>query len=100
MEKTRENEIKNKCRSSKPKEKKRNYKLKVITKPAASGMYLFGLSKTSHPSDSLCTQTNLHQVSFLENFQSSCYIKLLKSNITECNELKDAVKKVFVSFKI
>lgn len=98
MENTGENEIENKCKSSKLKEKKKNYKMKIITKPAASGMYLFGLSKGAHSSDSLCTQTNLHQVSFLDNYHSSCYIKLTKSNITECEELKEAIKNVFVSF--
>ena len=98
MEKNEENDIKNKCRSAKTKEKKKNYKMKIITNAAASGMYLFGLSKGGHSSGSLCAQTNLHQISFLENYHSSCYIKLTKSNITECEGLKEAVKNVFVSF--
>ena len=84
----------------KPIEKKKNYKTKIITEPSTSGIHMFGLSKASMDSTSPCSQTNLHKVSFLDNFQSSCFIKLSKSNITECDQLKKEISKVFVSYLI
>ena len=101
VEKTEKNKNIDKCkRFLKPKENKTNFKIKLITEPSTSGMYIFGLSKASMDSTSPCSQTNLHKISFLENFQSSCFIKVTKSNITECNQLKEELSKVFVSYLI
>ena len=101
VEKSEIQKIANQCkRFLKTKEKEKNYKIEIITEPSTSGMYMFGLSKASMDSTSSCSQTNLHRISFLENFQSSCFIKVSKSNITECDQLKEEISKVFVSYLI
>ena len=101
MEKSEKQKNIDQCkRFLKPKEEKKNYKIGITTKPSTSGMHIFGLPKATIDSSSLCSQTIRHKISFLDNFQSSCFIKLSKSNITECDQLKAEISKVFVSYLI
>ena len=101
VEKTEKSKNIDQCKKFlKTKEKEKNYKIEIITEPSTSGIHMFGPSKASMDSTSPCSQTNLHKVSFLDNFQSSCFIMLSKSNVTECDQLKEEVSKVFVSYLI
>ena len=88
--------IKRSCKSSKPAIDDKDRKIDVITEPASDGMYVWG-SASSPLIGSLCSNTNLKKISFLDNYQSSCYIRLSKKNITNCDNLKANIRKVYVS---
>ena len=88
--------IRRSCKSSKPAIDDKDRKIDVITEPASDGMYVWG-SASSQLIGSLCSNTNLKKISFLDNYQSSCYIRLFKKNITDCNNLKANIRKVYVS---
>ena len=98
-QKINKKEPKNICRKSETKPPKKNLKIDLITDPSTSGIYLWGVAKPGHV-DSLCSQTNLHKVSFLDNFQSSCYIRVVKNNISQCEDLKQTLFQLYVSFKL
>ena len=88
--------IKQSCKDSKPAMDDKDRKIEVITEPASDGMYVWG-SASSRLIGSLCSNTNLKKISFLDNYQSSCYIRLSKKNITDCDNLKANIRKVYVS---
>ena len=88
--------IKQNCKASNPAIDDKDRKIDVITEPASDGIYVWG-SASSQLIGSLCSNTNLKKISFLDNYQSSCYIRLFKKNITDCNYLKANIRKVYVS---
>ena len=96
---TKENhieKIKQNCKASEPAIDDKDRKIDLITEPVSEGMYVWG-SASNPLIGSLCSNTNLKKISFLENYQSSCYIRLSKKNITDCDDLKKNIRQVYVS---
>ena len=89
-------EAKNICKKPTKQQPKKNLKMDLKTAPSSSGMYLWGVAKPGNV-ESLCSQANLHKVSFLDNFQSSCFIRVVKNNISQCEDLKQALFDLYVS---
>ena len=88
--------IKQNCKASAPAIEDKDRKIDLITEPISEGMYVWG-SASNPLIGPLCSNTNLKKISFLENYQSSCYIRLSKKNITDCDDLKKNIRQVYVS---
>ena len=91
IEKIRQN-----CKASEPVMDDKYRKIDLITEPASDGIYVWG-SASNQVIGSLCSNTNVKRISFLDNSQSSCYIRLSKKNITDCDDLKKNIRKIYVS---
>ena len=89
--------MKNKCEKRERKTVRgKNREIDLITDPSTSGFYMWDIVKNGHI-DSLCRHTNLRKISFLDNFQSSCSIKLIKRNVSECQQLRQKLFRIHVS---